>query len=179
VLILGGGAGSGAAAVQLLRLAYPSLPIFVTGSAKHHERLIVLGATKVFDYRSSSLASDIKAASPGGVGVDMIIDCVGSGASQTDIFTAFDPAGSRKYAALLTGKEFEVPEGVDKSDVNAGVLAELEGGKLVIPALTQLVEDGKYKVPLPVKIVGNGLGQVPEAMDLLKTVSGEKLIVAL
>ena len=76
ILVLGGSSATGAAAIQLLRTAYPSLPVLVTSSAKHHARLEDLGATYVVDYKSPSIVADIKAATPGAAGVDVIIDCV-------------------------------------------------------------------------------------------------------
>ena len=179
ILILGGSSATGAAAIQLLRLAYASLPILATSSPQHHRHLGSLGATMVFDYHSHTIVSDIKATSPNASGVDMIIDCVGAGAAQTDICDVFDPTGSKKYAAVITGADVPVPEGVTKIDVSGWSLVDLQGGRQIIPALTSLVEEGKYKVPLPVKVVGHGLDQVPKVMDQLKNVSGEKLVVTL
>lgn len=179
VLILGGSSSVGAAAIQLLRIAYPELPIFATSSLKYHAHLLSLGANKLFDYKSPSLTGEVKSASPGGNGVDAIIDCVGSARQQTNIYGAFSPAGSKVLSSVLTGPLFAVPEGVLKRDVDAANLPKLEGGDMVIRSISELVESGVYKVPLPVKIVGKGLKEVPEAMDLVKTVSGAKLIVTL
>jgi NADPH:quinone reductase-like Zn-dependent oxidoreductase len=179
ILILGGSSSTGAAAIQLLRLAYPSLPILATSSGKHHTHLTSLGATKLFDYHSPTIVSDIKSASPNGSGVDMIIDCVGAGRTQTDICNTLDPAGAKKYAFVLTGVDVKVPEGVTKSSISGWSIFDVEGGMQIIPALTRLVEEGKYKVPLPVNVVGHGLDEIPNVMDRLRTASGEKLIVTL
>lgn len=100
ILVLGGSSVVGASAIQLLRLAYPSLPIFATSSPAHHDRLISLGATTVFDYKSPTLVSDIKAASPESRGIDIIYDVVGAGASQPDISDVLDPRGARNMALL-------------------------------------------------------------------------------
>ncbi|MCJ1474329.1 hypothetical protein MMC13_002987 [Lambiella insularis] len=179
VLILGGSSGTGAAAIQLLRKAYPSLPILVTSSTKHHARLNDLGATHVIDYKSPSAVADIKAASPGAAGVDVIIDCVSAGASQTDISDVLNPAGSKKYAAVVTGLPFPVREGVNKLEVDAWSMVDMQGGEQLIPSLTKLVEEGTYRVPLPVRVVGLGLEELPNVLDEIKTVSGEKLVVKL
>ncbi|EED23115.1 alcohol dehydrogenase, putative [Talaromyces stipitatus ATCC 10500] len=179
ILVLGGSSVVGASAIQLLRLAYPSVPIFATSSPAHHAHLLSLGATKVFDYHSPTMVSDIKAASPESRGVDMIFDVVGAGASQTDICDTFDPNGIKKYGALVTAKTVTVPEGVTKFESGGWTLLGMPGQEQVIPALAQLVEEGKYKVPLSVKVVGHGLEQIPDVMDQVRSVSGEKLIVTL
>ena len=179
ILILGGSSATGAAAIQLLRTAYPSLHILATGSVKHHERLNDLGATHVVDYKSPSVVADIKALSPGAAGVEAIMDCVSAGASQNDISDVFDPADSKRYAAVLTGVPVPVPEGVNKLDVNAWSVFDMQGGKQLIPSLTKLVEEGKYRVPLPVRVVGHGLEELPNVLDEVKTASGEKLVVTL
>jgi NADPH:quinone reductase-like Zn-dependent oxidoreductase len=179
ILILGGSSATGAAAMQLLRLAYPSLPILATSSEKHHAHLTSLGATRLFDYHSPTIVFDIKSASPGGSGVDMIIDCVGAGGTQNDICDTLDPSGAKKYASVLTGIDVKVPEGVTKYSISGWSIFDVEGGMQIIPAITQLVEEGKYKVPLPVNVVGHGLDQIPDVMDKVRTVSGAKLIVTL
>ncbi|KAJ7761098.1 putative quinone oxidoreductase [Mycena metata] len=179
VLILGGSSTVGAAAIQLLRRAYPSLPILATSSAKHHARLVDLGATHVVDYKSSTVVADIAALSPGAAGVDLIIDCVSAGASQTDICDVLDPAGSKRYAAVLTGVPVPVPEGVDHMVTGALSMFDMKGGKEIIPSLTKLVEEGTYKVPLPVRVVGHGLEELPNVLDEVKTVSGEKVVLTL
>ncbi|KAH8696744.1 putative quinone oxidoreductase [Talaromyces proteolyticus] len=179
ILILGGSSSIGANAIQLLRLAYSSLPIFATSSASHHSHLLDLGATRLFDYRSRTLASDIKAASPEGHGVDMIIDCVSAGASDTTICECLDSAGSKKYAAVVSGIDVPVPDGVTKINVGGWSLIEMQGGEHVIPSITELIEEGKYKVPLPVKVVGHGLNEIQHVLDQVKTVTGTKLVVKL
>jgi NADPH:quinone reductase-like Zn-dependent oxidoreductase len=179
VLVLGGSSTVGAAAIQLLRNAYPSLPILATSSVKHHAQLKDLGATYVVDYRSSSVVADIKAASPGAAGVDVIIDCVSAGARQTDISDVLDSAGSKRYAAVITGISVVLPEGVNKLDVSAWSIVDIQGGKQLLPSLTKLVEEGIYRVPLPVRVVGHGLEVMPNVMDEVKTVSGEKVVLTL
>ncbi|MCJ1389926.1 hypothetical protein MMC18_002783 [Xylographa bjoerkii] len=179
ILILGGSSATGAAAIQLLRKAYPSLPILATSSVKHHARLTDLGATCLVDYKSPSVVADIKAASPGAAGVDVIIDCVSAGASQTDISDVLDPAGSKMYAAIVTGLPFPVPEEVNKLEVSAWSMVDMQGGKQLIPSLTKLVEEGTYRVPLPVRVVGHGLEELANVLDKVKTVSGEKMVVTL
>jgi NADPH:quinone reductase-like Zn-dependent oxidoreductase len=180
ILILGGSSGIGGAAIQLLRLAYPSLAILATSSPQHHTHLASLGATQLFDYHSSTVVSDIKGSSPGAKGVDMIIDCVSAGITQPDICDVLDDEGSKMYASVITGVDTPVvAKGVTKILINGWSLVGLQGGKQIIPALTRLVEEGHYKTPLSVRVVGHGLEQVPKVMDKVDSASGEKLVVVL
>ena len=179
ILVLGGSSATGAAAIQLLRKAYSLLPILTTSSVKHHPRLKDLGATYTIDYNSPSVVADIKATSPGAAGVDVIIDCVSAGVSQTDITNVLDPTGSKRYAAVVTGAPVPLSEGVNKVDVSAWSVFDMQGSKQLIPSLTKLVEEGTYRVPLPVRVVGHGLEELPIVLDEVKTVSGEKVIVTL
>ncbi|MCJ1319413.1 hypothetical protein MMC15_004749 [Xylographa vitiligo] len=179
ILILGGSSATGAAAIQLLHAAYPSLPILATSSPAHHPRLLALGASSVLDYHSPSVVADLQAASPRAAGVDAILDCVSAGASQTDVCEVLDPEGGRRYAAVLTGVPVPVPAGVTKLDVNAWDVVGMRGGGELIPALTRLVEGGEYRVPLPVRVVGRGLEELPGVLDQVRGVSGEKVVVVL
>ncbi|MCJ1384100.1 hypothetical protein MMC17_007216 [Xylographa soralifera] len=177
VLILGGSSATGAAVLQLLRAAYPALPLLTTSSPKHTARLAALGATCVVDYRSPAVVAELKAALPRGV--DVIVDCVSAGASQPDICDVLDPAGEKRYAALLTGVPVAVPEGVQKVEVSMWSVLDMQGGKMLIPALTRLVEEGVYRVPLPVRVVGRGLEELGGVLDEVRGVSGEKVVVVL
>ena len=123
--------------------------------------------------------ANLKAASPGAAGVDVIIDCVAAGASQTDISDVLDPTASKRYATIVSSVSVPVPEGVTKLDVSATSVVDMQGGKQLIPLLTKLVEEGTYRVPLPVRVVGHGLEELPNVLDEMKTVSGEKLVVTL
>ena len=147
VLVLGGSSATGAAAIQLLRMAYPSLPIYATTSPRNFARLDSLGATKVFDYHSPSIVADIRAQTPVPRGIDMIVDFVSAGATQTDICDTLDPAGSKLYAASVTSVNIPVPDGVTRSEIESWSLLEMQGGKSILPALTELVEQGNISCP--------------------------------
>lgn len=179
ILVLGGSSATGAAAIQLLRTAYPSLHILATSSTKHHARLHDLGANEVIDYKSASVIADILSASPGAAGVDVIFDCVAAGSSQTDISDVLDPKGSKKYAAVVTGNPIAVPEGVTMLNVMAYDLLDVPGNEQLFPSLTKLVESGTYRVPLAVRVVGHGLEELPSVLDEVKSVSGEKVVLTL
>lgn len=61
ILIWGGGSNVGAAAVQLAREARFEM-IIVTASERNHSALKTLGATHCFDYHTTSVVGDIRAA---------------------------------------------------------------------------------------------------------------------
>ena len=180
ILILGGSSVVGGAAIQILRTAHPSLPILATSSAKHHAHLRALGATQAFDYRAAGdVVGDIRAASPGGRGVDMVIDCVSAGVTQEGVEGVLDRDGAMKYAEVLAGPPLPEFEGVARYKINGSTLVEMPGGETVVPGLTALMEQGTYKLPVPVRVVAHGLAEIPNVLDMTKTVSGEKLVVTL
>jgi NADPH:quinone reductase-like Zn-dependent oxidoreductase len=179
VLVLGASSALGAATIQLLRLAVPDCKVLVTASPKHHKHIATLGATGVFDRNSASLISEVRSATSGSRGVDAIIDTVGAGATERNIFEAFDPSGPKRYAQVWTGDdEIEVPSGVNSIMWRSRQLSELQGSENIILALQTLLEEGKYKLPIPVQNVGQGFEALQRRLDLMrKGVSGEKLVV--
>ncbi|KPI34372.1 Enoyl LovC [Cyphellophora attinorum] len=179
ILILGGASSTGAHAIQLLRLADPGIPIYTTASTKHHTHLISLGATAAFDYMSPSLVSDVLNATSDGQGVDIVLDCVASALWQRDIFDTLHPDQSKLYAAIVTGKEIGVPDGVTKKMVSGWAITSVAGGDSIMAALTELMENGRYRMPLPVRVVGKGLLEIDAAVDRVDKASGEKFVVVL
>jgi NADPH:quinone reductase-like Zn-dependent oxidoreductase len=180
ILVLGGSSSVGASAVELLRQSLPSATIIATSSPAHNERLKRLGATAVVDYKAPTLVADIKAATPGGKGVDAIIDAVASGASEAGIFDALRQDGPKKYAEVATGARIQPPAGVNKDVVFGRTLFTTPGGEGSLNALGPLIAQGKFTIPLPVKIVGTGFEAIAKGLEQLKAgVSGTKLAVTL
>ncbi|KAH7163586.1 putative alcohol dehydrogenase [Dactylonectria estremocensis] len=180
VLVLGGSSALGAATIQLLRLAVPNCKIFTTSSPRHHAHITsTLGADRAFDRKSTSLVMDVRAESPGSLGVEAIIDAVGAGATEKHIFDTFDPNGPMRYAQVWTGDdEIEAPSSVDSVMFRGRDLSTMQGREHIMAALQQLLEDGKYGLPLPVKRVGDGFPALEEGLRLMRNgVSGEKLVV--
>lgn len=178
VLILGGSSCVGAALIQLLRLAVPQATILTTSSAKHHERLISLGATKCLERSHIDNISEVKAITPSERGVDAIVDCVSAAVSQPAAFLALDNNGPKLYSEVITGDKVQVPEGINATVAFAKNALGAEGGMTLIQTLSTLLEDGLYRVPIPVQIVGEGYSKIEEGLDLLKEgVSGLKYAV--
>lgn len=163
VLVLGGSSAVGAASIQLLRLALPSATILATSSAKHHAHLVSLGATKCFERSAQDDTSAIKAATPGGSGVDAILDAVTAAASQPAVFTALNPT-----------------EGISSTAMNAVQIFDTKGGMAAMPSLTRLVESGNYKLPVKVEVLGKGFDAIEQSLEKLKEgISGAKYVVSL
>lgn len=140
-----------------------------------------LGVNAALDRSSQSLIKDVKSATPGARGVDAIIDAVGAGAVERNIFDTFDENGPKSYAQVWTGdEEIEVPRGVNSVLFRARDLSRLQGGKNIMLALQTLLEEGKYQLPLPVKKVGEGYDGLQKGLELVrKGVSGEKVVVVM
>lgn len=182
VLILGGSSAVGAATIQLLRLAVPQCQIIATSSPKHHDHIKnYLGADMVINRNSDSLPSDAKRATPNEHGVDAIVDVVGAGRMQRDIFEALKPDGPKIYAQVWTGDdEIDAPEGVHSIMFRGRDRPQLPGNQNLVSSLAKLLQAGKYKLPLPVHHVGRGVGALEQGLDLMrKGVSGEKLVISI
>lgn len=181
-LILGGSSAVGSATIQLLRLAIPDCIILATSSPRHHAHLInYLNADHAFDRGSASLITDVKSVTPGSRGVDVIIDVVGAGAMQPDIFNVLNKDGPQKYAQVWTGNDqVQAPSGVDSVMFRGRDLPQLSGNANIVPTLETLLREGRYKLPLPVRVVGKGLEGLERGLELMRQgVSGEKLVVIL
>ena len=179
ILVLGGSSALGASAIQLLRLALPDAVILTTVSAKHQKLVPKLGAHEALDRSSSSLISNIKAATPNGKGVDAIFDAVGAGASDRSVFDALNASGPMRYAQVWTGDdEIEVPIGVDSVLFRSRDFMQISGGENFFLALETLLAAGKYKAPLPIRKAGDSLKSLESGLDAMRRgVSGEKLVV--
>lgn len=182
VLVIGGGSGVGASAIQLLRIASPSLQIVATASASNHPKLISLGATVCVERATRDIVEAIRAASAGGLGVDAILDAVGgaSDENQPCLFDALRADGPRLYSAVFTGSQLSIPAGVEVVTCSGRQIFEVSGGRSAMLALAKLARDGEFKPPLKIEMVGKGLESIGGGIEKLKAgVSRTKLIVTL
>lgn len=182
VLVVGGGSGVGASAIQLLRLAAPSLQILTTASQNHHSQLISLGATACIDRDSPHLVRDIKAASTRGLGADAILDAVGGAGdeSQPFLFDTLRSDGPNIYSAVFTGSKVSIPVGVNVTISSGRQTFNVAGGRSAMSSLGKLAQDGDFNPPLKIEIVGQGLECIGNGLEKLKSgVSRTKLIVTL
>ncbi|KAH8742469.1 chaperonin 10-like protein [Diaporthe sp. PMI_573] len=182
VLVVGGGSGVGASAIQLLRLSVPTLHILATASQSHHSQLISLGATSCIDRGSPDIVRDIMAASASGQGVDAILDAVGGAGdeSQPFLFDTLRSDGPKRYSAVSTGSKLSIPVGVDATTSSGRQAFDVAGGRRAMSALGKLTRDGDFKPPLKIEVVGQGLESIGNGLEKLKSgVSRTKLIIVL
>lgn len=180
ILVLGGSSAVGANAIQQLRMALPSATILTTSSAQHHAHLTELGATQCFDRSAQNDTAAIRAAAPGGAGVDAILDPVGAAVSAPAVFTAFNASGPKIFSQVVTGPTAEAPEGVSSTTVFGRQIFGAKGGMTAMPGLADLYQSGKYRLPVKVEVTGKGLDAIePGLGKLMKGVSGCKYVVSL
>ncbi|KAI1641361.1 GroES-like protein [Biscogniauxia mediterranea] len=178
ILILGGSSGVGSSAIELLRLALPNVTIITTSSATHHAHLKSLGANVCLERAAQNDAAALKAATPGGAGVDAILDAVGAGTDSPAVFDALKADGPKIYSLVITRPDAKVPEGL-KSTLVAGpmVFGKAPGA---MAFLHKLVEEGRFKLPLKVEVVGKGFEAIDQGLKRFPAdVSGTKLVVTL
>ncbi|KAL9046836.1 MAG: hypothetical protein Q9214_000434 [Letrouitia sp. 1 TL-2023] len=190
VLIYGGSSATGTLAIQLAKLS--GLEVTTLASSHNHELLKNLGADHIFDYRSPTCASDIKAAT--GENIHHAFDCIASGESPKICVESMGP-GSGKYCSLLPVEE--LPR---KDITNASIAMYTSFGERFFfgptefpPSKTdedfatgffelveKLVAEGKIKAH-PSLVREGGLEGVLEGLNDLreKKVSGAKVVYKL
>ena len=108
----------------------------------------------------------------------MIVDAVGSGASEENIYETLSPTGPREVAEVVTGVQTQVPDDIRKTMVLGRQVFDRPGGQNIMTALSSLVSEGKYQAPIRVEVVGHGFDAITKGLQKLKGgVSGTKLVV--
>ncbi|KAJ2966224.1 hypothetical protein NQ176_g10251 [Zarea fungicola] len=178
ILVLGGSSAVGAAVIQLLHLTLPSAVIIATSSSKHHAHLKALGAAAAVDYKSLQVAREIMDNSPGGRGVDAIVDLVNGVASNRELLQTL--TGLKLFAELAAGDNAqEVPPEIRHVVTFGRKVMGAPGASELFSALTGLLQSGSYTPPLPVTRVAGGVGLsgISNGLKQLKAgVSGTKLV---
>ncbi|KAJ6534647.1 chaperonin 10-like protein [Mycena vulgaris] len=177
ILIYGAGSTAGQYAVQRLHAAgYTN--VVATASPKHHAFLRALGAARVVDYASPTLAADITA---GGPQIALALDAITAEGTIAKIAQVLSPQGA--VALLLPIKEGDlvaVGEAAMYSTIPRGVQNEYMKENLMPKILPQLLAAGLIQ-PNRVRLLDQGTfkERVATGLDLLRNnkVSGEKVIV--
>ncbi|KAI1421978.1 GroES-like protein [Xylaria sp. FL1777] len=177
ILVLGGSSSIGSAAIQLLRIALPFATIITTSSVAHHDHLKSLGATRCLERSAQEDATALKAASPGGSGVDAVLDAVGAGAEAPAVYETIKSDGPRLYSLVITRPGIELPAGIQTTLVGGQDIINYDPSAMKY--LHKLLDDGKYKLPVKVEVVGKGLQSIEGNLDRVMKVSGTKLVVSL
>ena len=160
-------------------MALPDAVILTTSSPKHHDLVTAHGANAAFDYKSPSLAEEIKKASPNGNGVEAIIDAVNGVQVEPSLFQVL--IGPKHFSEVATGQNVkDIPEDVKHHLTFGRTIFNAPGGSRALAVLEKLVDEGKYKLPVPVTVVGQGFDAIPKGLEtLIGGVSGTKLVVTL
>ncbi|KAE9382115.1 GroES-like protein [Stipitochalara longipes BDJ] len=177
LLIWGGASSVGSNAIQLAVAA--GYEVITTASPKNFEYVKKLGASQVFDYKSSTVGEDLLAAFKGKASVGAL-DCIGFSATPICVDVVHKSAGN-KFVSTVKPVSLTPPEGMGIKHIFGTTLKDNKVGKGVYDDfLPEALKSGAF-VPAPEPlVVGKGLGTVQEAVDLIgKGVSAKKLVVLL
>lgn len=182
IIVWAGATTVGNAAIQVAREL--GFVIYTTASPKHHEHLKSLGVTRAFDYKAEGLKQAILSAAKED-GVMFQFGWLGTGDLQLFAETLKELKGTgdgkKKLASappLLPGAYTPV-DGVDVSFVTCGDNPD-EFFKVVFNDwLIEKLQDKKFVPSAKVRLLEGGLPKIQESLDLLRTTSGEKLVLEL
>ena len=181
ILIWGGAGSVGSAMIQVAKSM--GFIVYATASAKHHEYLKTLGASKLFDYKSENVVEDIiKTAKADGVTIQTGYDTAGQVKSCLEILKELKGNEPAKLAtAVHPAEDTPTVEGVEVKFVMApqDEKERTEHFHYCFGVwLKEKLEKGEF-VPSPkVKVVEGGLGAIDKGLDELKKgVSGVKLVL--
>ncbi|KAI0466968.1 GroES-like protein [Xylaria cf. heliscus] len=194
VLIYGGSTATGIFGIQFARLS--GLKVIATASPHNFEYLKSLGADAVFDYKSPTVADDIRKYTNNTL--KLAWDCTGFGGRI--IAGSLSNEGG-KYATIMPVEKEEViavnpnvdgphatlmysifGERFVKGDETPAKPEEFEFAKTFWEIARQLLEEGKLKAPrTTVNKGGDGLEGILKGLDELRAdkVSGGKLVYTL
>ncbi|EHK99858.1 putative Zinc-binding alcohol dehydrogenase domain-containing protein cipB [Glarea lozoyensis 74030] len=181
ILVWGGSSSVGSAAVQIAKAI--GLHVWATASPSNHDFVKSMGATRVFDYHSPNVVSDIlSAAQEAGIIITKVFDAIsekgslelasGVLADGGEMAIVLDwPTGTPQPPDIAVSLTVALRTGKDCEDVGAWFFNEW---------LEEAMEMGTV-VPTPkIQIVDGGIEVTQKVFDMLKAgVSATKLVVLL
>ncbi|KAM0199696.1 hypothetical protein ACHAQI_011968 [Fusarium lateritium] len=206
IVVWGASTNVGRNAVQLAVAA--GYDVVATASPKNWDAIRGLGASAVYDYRSSSAVSDVasafkdrKCAGAVAIGHGSQAKCIDivkmiPGATQKVAQVTIDMPESTpttkasmlpfvaKYFWLVGTNKFKVlTSGVQSKFVFGTDIIEWDSEGKLAAYLSEALQLGEYKLSAEAHIVGTGLERIAEGLDLVRErpagVSGKKLVVRL
>ncbi|KAI1813763.1 GroES-like protein [Poronia punctata] len=182
VFVAGGASSVGSNAIQLAVAS--GYTVYTTSSPANFAHCLSLGASKVFDYRSPSVAQDLKDAFQDKECVGAFSSLPEANALVFDVIAAIRTEnGNRKVASAHLVDNKGVPENISAKMIMAATIND--DAPLLDALYRKFLPDalaaGRYQcVPKPV-VAGHSLDDVQAALDRGKTgsLSCEKLVVAL
>lgn len=178
LLIWGGSSSVGSNAIQLAIAA--GYEVITTSSPRNFKYVKKLGASKVFDYSSSSIADDLLNAFKGKTTAGAL-DCVGGSLAWTTCMDVVQTIPGAKIVSTTKRGFPDPPEDVAIKAIFATTIKDNAVGKaLYVDFLPKALQGGTF-VPAPEPLVaGQGLESVQGAVDLHKKgVSAQKVVVIL
>jgi len=204
-VITGGATSVGCNAIQLAVNA--GYEVFTTASPTNFEYLKSLGAARVFDYHSKTLAKEIIAALKGKTCAGALAIATGSvgpcldivGASKGDKFVAV-AAGPISLTDVVSGGRLVMlrllpkmivstlsnarkarAQGVKTKFIWGGSLVDNEVGPAVyVDFLPSALAEGRFVAAPPAQVVGSGLDAIETGFEVQKKgMSAKKVVVSL
>ncbi|KAL1642560.1 putative secondary metabolism biosynthetic enzyme [Diplodia intermedia] len=203
LLVWGGSTSLGSNAIQLAVAA--GYNVITTASPKNFDYVTQLGASRVFDYRSSTAVADITAAMKGTKNVGAIaigegsmeacIEIIGAAPGRKFISQAsvpmpsdIPPQGMALVSFIASFLWFNVSTFVKCKTGGIGakfiwgddLMANDVGSAIYERFLPEALAAGKYVTAPEPYVVGKGLDHIQEALDIVKKgVSARKVVVTL
>ena len=181
VLVWGGASSVGSVTIQTANLL--GFKVYATASAKHHDYLKGLVASKLFDYKDPNVVEKVvRAAKEDGVTLSTGYDAAGSLKEIQEILKQTKGVGVAKIAsAIPLSDESPKTEGVETVFVAAPTdeAERMDFSHFVFGVwLKEKLEKGEL-VPSPsIKVIDGGLEGLNNGLDELKKgVSGVKLVL--
>jgi NADPH:quinone reductase-like Zn-dependent oxidoreductase len=200
LLVWGGATSVGSNAIQLAVAA--GYEVFTTASPKNFDFVKNLGASRVFDYHSKSVVSDIIAAFEGKTCAGALSIGAGAAGACLDII---NQCKGNKFVSMATYPISSIPpkrlplirsamtfilwntstmirsktRGIKWNFIFASTVVHDGVGEIIFnDFLGQALEEGKYlPAPEPI-VVGNGLESIEKALEIHKKgVSAKKVVV--
>ncbi|KAF4960846.1 hypothetical protein FGADI_679 [Fusarium gaditjirri] len=203
VLIWGAGTSVGKNAVQLAVAA--GYDVIATASPKNWDTVRNLGASAVFDYRSSSVINDVvasfkdrKCAGAVAIGQGSLAKCVDiikmiPGATKNVAQVSLDMPASTptsklsmvpfvaKYLWLSSASKLKVlSSGVSSKFVFATDIIDWDADGKISKYLTEALDLGDYALPSEACVVGTGLESISHGLERVREEkTGKKIVVVL
>ncbi|KAH7250371.1 chaperonin 10-like protein [Fusarium redolens] len=203
VLVWGASTSVGKNAVQLAVAA--GYDVIATASPKNWEAVRGLGASAVFDYRSSSVIDDVvtslkdkKCAGAVAIGQGSLAKCVdiinripgaAKNVAQVTIDMPASPPTSKlsmipfvvQYLWLSSTNRLKVlSSGVRSKFVFGTDIIEWDIDGKMSQYLSEALDVGEYVLPSEACVIGTGLGMISQGLDMVRNEkSGKKIVVVL
>ncbi|KAI0535377.1 GroES-like protein [Xylaria digitata] len=179
VLITAGASSVGSNAIQLAVAS--GYEVITTASPRHFAHCTALGASRVFDYHSSTLLEDVKAAFRGKQCAGGLSSVESSNSLAFEVVSASEGEGKSVACTILFSQD-GVPANIRTEMIHAFHIKDTPLADVVFGTyLPAALAGGRYKCEPKPRVVGTSLESVQTALDIGKTnaVSCEKLVVTL